>query len=299
MRPPADIVRGPDHSHFGYEADPQRKPVEWPNGARIAFWVVLHLEYYELEPPNDSLQDPRYAGEFGNYRPDYRTYSRREYGNRIGLFRILDCLERHRIRATVAANAMVLERRRCLGELCHARSHEICAHSIAASRLVTSRCSQAEERQIIRRAQQAVIGITGRHPQGWISQDFGESARTPTLLAESGFSWVSDWPNDDRPYLMTTSPAIVSIPYQNEWDDANVMEVFKRPAWTWREIATRAFEQLYAEGGRVFGLGIHPWVAGQPHRVRYLDELLSWISGKPSVWKATGSEIAAAFRSAP
>lgn len=284
-----------DHSHYPYKSNKNRVANEWPGRARIAVWVVLHLEYYELYPPEHAIQDPRYRSDFGNYSPDYRTYSIREYGNRIGIFRILEVLNRHGVRATVAANSLALEKRESVGKMCISAGHEICAHGVASSQLVSSRISAATEFELIRDSRNAVERATGKLPQGWIAQDFGESFRTPSLIAEAGFDWIGNWPNDDEPYLMTTDPPIVSIPFQNEWDDAQTIVVRRLPVWKWQEIAVKAFEVLYAEGGRVFGLGLHPWVIGHPHRIRYLDRVLTCILRKRDVWLATGTEIASAF----
>ncbi len=286
---------GMDHCHYRYDPDSSRPQITWPNDARIAFWVILHFEFHELHPPDAAISDPRYRGDFGNYSPDYRAHSLREYGNRVGIARILKVLEKHRIVATVAANTMAIAERSSVAISCHEAGHEICAHGVSSSRLVSSRLTTAEEQQLINGTRDAVLSVTERTPRGWISQDFGESIHTPTLLSSAGFNWVGDWPNDDSPYLMTTHPPMVSIPYQNEWDDANVIEVHKMPAWKWRQIAITAFDELHAEGGRVFGLGMHPWVIGHPHCISYLDDVLAHIMAKNDVWQATGTQIAEAM----
>ncbi len=295
-RPGTLPPNGMDHGLYRYAADSRRPRLMWPHDARIVVWPIVYLEYYELEPPDDALQDPRYRGEFGDYRPDFRTTSRREYGNRVGIFRVLDTLRHFGMRGTVAANTMCLLGRPALAAACVDAGHEICAHGMAASRMISSRTRRSQERASIIEAREAVESVAGGVPAGWISQDFGQSTHTASLLAEAGFSWLGDWPNDDRPYLLETRPQLVSIPYQVEWDDAHVMEARKLPAWTWLDIAERAFRRLYDEGGRIFGIGLHPWVVGQPHRIRYLQRLLAIISGTPDVWIANGTQIARAFR---
>ncbi|MEX2496932.1 MAG: polysaccharide deacetylase family protein [Woeseia sp.] len=287
---------GMDHNLYQYQADSRRPGLLWPHGARIAVWPIIYLEYHEFAPPDDALQDPRFRGEFGDYRPDFRTTSRREYGNRVGIFRVLDTLRQFGIRGNVAANAMSLLRRPSLAAACVDAGHEICAHGIASNRMVSSRTPRSQELAWIIEAYGAVKSVSGVAPSGWISQDFGQSTHTANLLAEAGFAWLGDWPNDDCPYLLETHPQLVSIPYQVEWDDAHVMEVRKLPAWTWQDIAERAFRRLYDEGGRIFGIGLHPWVVGHPHRIRYLQRLLALVVGTPNVWIANGTEIARAFR---
>ncbi len=293
--------RGPgmDHGHYAYSALPERPPLRWPEGARVAFWIALYLEYWELDPPSGSVRDPRFAGEFGSFDPDYRSYSQREYGNRVGIFRVLEVLDRHGLRATVAANAAALERYPYLVEACRSRGWEFAAHGSHASRMISSRMNEADERAHIEGALAAVEGATGRRPAGWIGQDYGESAVTPALLAEAGLDYVADWPNDDQPYLMSGARPLVSIPNQAEWDDVQLLWLRRVAMPRYPQLVAEAFDTLYEEGassGRIFGLGIHPWVLGQAHRIRYLDEALTRIAGRDHVWQASAAEIAEWYR---
>lgn len=286
---------GYDHDHFAYSALPQRPPLKWPDGARIAFCVYLYLEYLELDPPAGSVRDPRYGGALGSHFPDYLNYSHREYGNRIGVFRVLDALDRHGIRATVAANAMLCERYPRLIEECRQRGFEIAAHCISATQMITSRMSEEEERAVIERSLGAVAAVTGERPQGWFGQDFSESERTPRLLAEAGLSYVADWPNDDQPYAMNYGRPLISMPNQAEWDDTQLMAIRRVSPPRWRDVVVEAFEYLHEEAspsGSVFTLGIHPWLAGQAHRIRYLGEALARIAERDRVWQTTAGEVA-------
>ncbi len=289
--------RGPgmDHGHYVYSALPERPPLRWPEGARVAFWVALYLEYWELDPPADALSDPRFVGEFGSFAPDYRSYSQREYGNRVGIFRVLEVLDRHGLRATVAANASVCARYPYLVEACLSRGWEFAAHGSHATRMISSAMDEAEERAHIAETLAAVERASGRRPKGWIGQDFGESAATPRLLAEAGLDYVADWPNDDQPYLMSGARPLVSIPNQAEWDDVQLLWLRRVAMPRYPDLVAEAFDTLHDEGahsGRIFGLGIHPWVLGQGHRIRYLDEALERIGGRDGVWQASAGEIA-------
>lgn len=284
--------RGMDHSHYRYAADPQRSRRRWPNGARTAVWVVIYLESMELDPPHDALADPRFRGEFGNLYPDYRAYSLNEYGNRVGVFRILQTLCALGIRATVAVNALTARTRPALVDACLQAGHTPCAHGHSMSRMVSSRMSADEEATLIALSCAAVEAVSGIAPAGWISQDFGQSSRSPGLLAAQGIRWIGDWPNDDQPYLMTTVPPMVSIPAHVEWDDAHVMESRKLTPWAWHDIAREAFDVLHSEGGRIYGLGLHPRTIGHPHRIGYLERMLEHLARSDSIWWATGDEIA-------
>lgn len=295
---PGERRRGMDHPHYPFAPIPTRPPLRWPGGAPLALWVVLYLEYWELDPPAAAYRAPGVQGQWGSHFPDYRTYSYREYGNRVGIFRVLEVLDRHGVRATVAANAAACERYPFLVEQCLRRDWEIAAHGSHATRMLTSRMTEAEEREAIRAAVDTVGQATGRAPRGWVGQDFGESPRTPRLLAEAGLGWVADWPNDEQPYLMTAGRPLVSIPYQAEWDDVQLLWLRQVPTPRYPAIVREAFDALHRDGaasGRLLGLGIHPWLFGQAHRIRYLDEALGAVAGRPGVWQATGSEIADAF----
>ena len=301
---PSQIVRyregaGYDHQHFDYSPLPGRPPLKWANGARIAFCVYLYLEYLELDPPADTFRDPRYGGALGSYFPDYLNYSHREYGNRVGVFRVLDVLDRHGIKATVAANAMLAERYPVLIEACRSRGFEIAGHGISASRMISSRMGEDEERATIARALQALEAAADVRPVGWFGQDFGESPRTPRLLAEAGLSYVADWPNDDQPYAMKVGRPLIAMPNQAQWDDTQLMAVRRASPPRWRDVVVEAFDYLYREAspsGSVYTLGVHPWLLGQAHRIRYLNEALARMTAYDGVWQSTAAEVADWYR---
>jgi peptidoglycan/xylan/chitin deacetylase (PgdA/CDA1 family) len=181
---PPPLKPGMDHALYDYSPFPKRPKLNWPRNARVAFCVVLHLEYFELMPAENSYKDPRLVNEFGNYVPDFRTWTQREYGNRAGIFRVLDVLDRYQIRAGVAVNAMAAERYPFLVEQFKKRKYEFIAHGISANRMITSKMSEAEEKQEIEASIAAIEKATGTRPKGWQGQDYGESQRTPQLLAD-------------------------------------------------------------------------------------------------------------------
>jgi allantoinase len=286
---------GMDHPHYRFSPLPSRPVLRWPGGARVAFWVLLHLEYWEMEPPEEAWRDPRFVGEFGSFDPDFRTWSQREYGNRVGIFRVLEVLDRYGIKATVAAGAAACERYPNLIAEAKRRGWELVAHGTHATRMITSRMSEAEERAHIAESIAAVERAAGVKPTGWLGQDYGESTRTPRLLAEAGLDYVLDWPNDDQPYLMTVGRPFVAIPNHAEWDDVQLLWLRRTLTTKYPGIVAEAFSTLYAEGaqsGRVFGLSLHPWLIGMAHRIRYLDEALAAITARAGVWQTTAGEIA-------
>lgn len=285
---------GYDHSLFPFEPIDRRQPLIWPGGARTAVGVWLYFEHMELDPPEHAVADPRFGGALGSYYPDFQNVSRREFGNRVGIFRILDVLDRLGLSPTVCANAAAARRYPYIVERCLERGYGVVAHGWSMNRMISARMSEQQEADYIGETLSVLEAAFGRRPAGWAGQDYGESPRTPALLAQAGIGHVLDWPNDDVPYLMHTSPPLVSVPNQSEWDDAQLFAVRKVDTWRYPEIVGSAFETLHAEGGRMLGLGLHPWLFGQAHRIRYLEEALAPIAGRDDVWYATSDAIAGA-----
>jgi allantoinase len=290
---------GMDHDLYPFSPLPERPRLQWPKGARIAQWVLLHLEYWELEAPEGAHKDSRFNGPRGDFKPEYRYFTQREYGNRIGIFRILDLLDKHDIKATVAVNAGACKRYPNLIEECAKRGYEIAAHGEYQTRMITSDMSAEEERGIIARTTDALVAATGVRPTGWLGPDSGESPHTPQYLAEAGYDYLMDWPNDEQPYVMTTDPSLISIPNQMEWDDVQALWLRHVPNPRYPDLVGEAFSTLHEDGaksGRVFGLSLHPWVIGQPQRIKYLAQALDRIAQFDQVWRCTAGDIARHYR---
>src|SRR3984957_13790654 len=272
---PSPLKPGMDNPGYDYSPFPLRPKLTWPRNARVASFVLLHLEYWELIADESSHRDPRLAGEFGSYVPDYRIWTQREYGNRTGIFRVLDVLDRYQVRAGVAVNPLAAERYPYLIEQFKKRKYEFIAHGHSANRMITSKMSEAEEKAEIAEAIAAVEKAAGERPRGWLGQDY-----------------VIDWPNDDQPYPMKVGKKFVSMPNQPEWDDVQQLWLRRINTTRYPDLGGEAFELLHHEGGQVFNLSVHPWLMGMPHRIKYLDEALRRIERFGNVWQTTPGEIA-------
>jgi len=298
--PPVDELREPgmDHAHYPFRTLPDAPRLAWPDGARIAFTVTLMLDHWELEPPADASPDPRIVSPLGKFFPDWLTWSQREYGARVGIFRVLDVLDRFGVTPSVALGSAAVQRYPELLDELMQRNACFMAHGSYATRRITSRMDEADERNFIAAARDAVAAATGAVPLGWCGQDFNESARTPALLAEAGFLYTMDWPNDDLPYWLGPygDRHILALPPQPEWNDLECMWLRRVSPPAWAEGVAEAFAMLHDEGGRVFNLTLHPWVAGQAHRIRYLRDALSQVLGKPGVWRTTTDALARAVQ---
>ena len=213
------------------------------------------------------------------------------------MVRVLDLLDRHKLPVTVAANAGACAKYPYLVDQFRARGYEFAAHGAFATRILSSQMSEAEERAAIADSLDTIERLTGTRPRGWIGQDYGEfDDHAPAPLAEAGLRYLADWGNDDQPYMLNTTPPLVSIPNQAEWDDVQMIWHRKVQSSVWRDTALEAFAQLHADGadsGTVFGLHIHPWLTGQPHRIGYLEAIVEKIAAASDVWRTTagGSPI--------
>jgi peptidoglycan/xylan/chitin deacetylase (PgdA/CDA1 family) len=284
---------GVEHPYYSYSSIRNRPPFTWPEGARIAFVPMIYFEHLEFMPPEGFVRDPRWKDRF---QPDPRAFSWWEYGNRVCIFRILEMLDAHKLRATVAANAMAAENYPYLIGAFQERGYEIAARGISASRMISSAMSEVEERRFIADSLDRIEKVAGVRPTGWFSQDYGESHRTPRMLSEAGLAYVCDWPNDDEPYLMNMERKFVSVPSPFEWDDMrNLWDRRIQMMPRYLDMVVAGFDTLYAEGaerGKFFGLPMHPWLIGAPHRIGYLEKAVQHIMSKPGVWNATASQVA-------
>jgi peptidoglycan/xylan/chitin deacetylase (PgdA/CDA1 family) len=286
---------GPDHALYPHGLLPDRTPLRWPNDARVALVVFLYFETWEIDPPQGSVYDKRHDGVIGGLFPNYKTYSQYEYGNRVGMVRVLDLIDRHRLPVTVAANAGACEKYPYLVGQFRERGFEFAAHGSFATRMLSSQMGEPEEHAAIAASLDTIARATGTRPRGWIGQDYGESAVTPRLLAAAGLDYVADWGNDDQPYVLQTAPPLLSIPNQAEWDDVQMIWHRKVHPAIWRDTLLEAFGQLHADGrasGTVFGLHIHPWLIGQPHRIATLEAVVDRIAAAPDVWRTTAGGVA-------
>jgi allantoinase len=280
----------------------KRPRVSWPEGKPVAFAVVVSVEYYELQPPEGSFLPPNLPGGFGRAPyPDMRAFSQREYGNRVGIFRVMDALDRSAIRATAAIDATIAARYPYLVDNFRQRKWEIACHGLSLTQVVSNHMSAAEERDYISTSLSQVEQVSGVRPGGWHGPEYGESERTPMLLAEAGFDYVLDWPNDEQPYWMSTCAGpIVSIPMALELDDVIANYHRRIGMERWHRAVIEALDQLSADGsrnGRHLVLNIHPWLIGQPHRISFLEDVLKDVRSRSDVWIATAGEIAEHYRS--
>jgi peptidoglycan/xylan/chitin deacetylase (PgdA/CDA1 family) len=279
---------------FPYSPIIHRPRLTWPNGANVALWVIPNIEFFSLEE-----KVPAGSGGTGAPVPDVPAWSARDYGNRVGVFRLMQVLDRHDIRATVALNADLCAQHPAIIEEGRKRAWEWMGHNESNTRRLNE-AEPGEEPRIIRDALATIAQATGKRPLGWLSSGLQETWDTLDLLATEGCEYVCDWTNDDQPYIMTLEGGqrLVSIPYSHEINDKPAFERANRTAAEFQEMICRQFDVLYREGaesGRVMAIAIHPYLTGVPHRIDAFDKALAYICRHDKVWKATGTEIARYF----
>ena len=292
-----ELRRGMDHGHYDWSPlNAARPPLRWPGEARVALAVIVSLEHAEWRRPEGHYQVPNLAGGYGwGAFPDVTAWSHREYGNRVGIFRVLDVLQKHGIPPTVAMDALTAEHYPFLVQHCLTRGCELIAHGVSVNRMITSRMTEDEEREYIRTSIDNLTRASGKAPTGWLGPEYGESGRTPRLLAQAGIRYVCDWVNDEQPYRLNVPEGdLHALPVTLPLDDVNALWDRRMDVFRYGETIVESFETLCRDGetnGRLLVLNLHPFLIGQPFRVGVLDAALGRICSRPGVWKATGMEI--------
>lgn len=286
---------------YDYVPLPARQPLRWPHGARVALILTINLETWDLVKDTDR---PYYAGgpailpdALPGHTPDFPNYTWREYGQRVGIWRLFDLFDELGTKASCTANAVTFERRKAMTDACLDRGWELLAHNWEQGELLTDFNDDPErEREIVLRSLAQYRQHTGRKAKGWLSSSLRGTLRTADILAEQGCTFYCDLMNDDQPFLLRTpSGPIVSVPYSNEINDFTLVT---RRNYTTDQVSQALIEELdvlHAEGastGRIMNVGLHPHVSGRAHRIRAIREFIRHAQALPGVWWATREEIA-------
>jgi allantoinase len=299
MTMPDDYLRYPlrrygmDQDIYAWSMLSRRPNVTWPNGARVALWVTPALEWFPLDMKGLPFKPP---GALVTSYPDMRHYTLRDYGNRVGIYRIMKLLDSHGIKASVAVNASVAARYPSLVKACTDRGWEIIGHGLDMDHLHHGALPEDEERALIAKSLDVLKKVSGAQIRGWFSPAKSQSFATLKLLAESGLEYVCDFINDDMPYAMQVAgKRLHSMPHSTDTEDFTILINNRHDEDEYYEQIVDKFDALYAEsktqGGRVMSLALHPWVIGQPYRIATLEKVLNYIMRHSGVWPATGIEI--------
>lgn len=273
-----------------YSPITQRARFSWPGGARLAIWVVPNIEHYEYLPPPGAVDAyPRTP------HPDVRKFSYHDYGNRSGFWRMCDVLDRYRIPCTVSLNVAVLDHYPEIATAMTSRGWAFMCHGLYNTRYLYG-MTEAEELRFLNSCNDVLEEHTGQRFDGLLGPNITCNPWTPDLVPEVGMRYHADWVHDERPspLLTRSGVAAVALPYTYELNDAPLLMRSHVEGAEWARRCIAQFDRLYHEpgsGGRMMCLVLHPFAIGQPHRVRYLDEVLAHLRRHDGVWVATASDI--------
>lgn len=267
-----------------------RTATRWtlPDGARLAVWVVPNIEFFPLDLP--------IPGGTGN-APDVLSFAARDYGARVGFFRVLDALKEVGARGTAAVNASVVEAYPELIDAMREESWDVMGHSWTNSRRLDGLTEDAERREIAL-VTDTLAEAFGAPPAGWLGAGLAERWTTLDCLVENGYEYVADWATDDRPDL-TADSSLVTVPYALELNDKSAFDGRLLTPDEFAEMGIRTFDVLYREGAqepRVMAISVHPYLIGVPHRIDALRRLLAHIREHENVWWTDGASVARRYR---
>ena len=266
-----------------------RPAFKLPGGARVAVWVIVNVEMWDIASPLPRTAAPPPGG--GTVVPDIPNYSWYDYGLRVGFWRIKAVLDRHGVKGVLSLNARCCDTHPRIVEECVKSDWEILAHGWIQKILP----AEKDERDVIRRTIQRIHEFTGQRPRGWMGPGLQETWNTPDILAEEGIEYVADWVNDDEPYPLTVkSGSLIALPYTVELNDIPIHLVRNQGSSGLYDMARAQFDMLYAEGkerAKVMCISMHPYITGVAHRAGFLDKTLAYIEEHPDVVFVRGVDM--------
>lgn len=288
---------GMDQKRYDWRTSGARPPIAWPQGRTLAAMIVVPIEHHMLNPTGKPFKHP---GAMVTPYPDLRHYTTRDYGLRVGVFRILKELKAAGLKATFPVNANQLERLRPLIEAIVVDGHEIAAYGLSTDHIHWGGLEKDVEAAWVAEVRQR-FDAAGLKPRVWMSPARQQSFATLDLIAEAGFDVCLDWEQDEVPVRMGTQAGeVCAVPLSNELDDRSLLLDRRQTEDEWAGQILEAADYLNSEadrfGGRVLGFTLTPYVTGQPFRIHALRRILAGLAGDARTWSATASEIADAAK---
>jgi allantoinase len=289
-------------SSYDYVPMLDRRPLRFPNGARLAVILTINLEYWEKFRPGQ--KEPLFTGgpmTIPHPLPgdvwDTANWTWREYGQRVGVWRLIDVFDAAGVKPSCTVNGMIMTERKRIVDAVNQRGWELVPHNWAQNDLLIYYAGKPDlERAVIKRTLEQYVQTIGRPAKAWLSSALRATVYTPVFLKEFGLIAYCDYLNDDQPYLVQTSHGpIVCVPYSNDINDFNLFARGGMSASAGLETLKLCFDQLYAESaasGRLMNFGMHPHVMGQAHRIGALRDFIGYAKSHEGVWFASREEIA-------
>lgn len=285
--------KGLDHDRFDrrYLRDlPQRN---WPDGDRLKIWLTVHFEHFPMDMPAKPFVPP---GGMDRPYPSVWDFSTRDYGNRVGIYRLFKVLDKLGAKATAAMNSEVAVRYPHLLQEILRRDWEVAAAGTDMGRLHHGELDRADEAALVAESFDTLRRLSGQAVTGWHSPAHSQSATTPDLVAEQGGKYLADWINDEMPYAFrTTAGDVTQLPLSWDLSDHKILFAQNMPIVDYEYQLDAAFDALETEsrtrGARVLSLSLSPWIIAQPSRIKALDRLLTRFQAAPGVGFATGEQL--------
>jgi len=278
---------GQDHTLYDWRLSRERKPVQWDGGAKVALSFIVPLEFFPLNPSGVPFKHP---GAMATPYPDLRHFTVRDYGNRVGVYRILEALGE--TRAGFAVNAEVAWRYPPLMD--YIKNHEIIAHGFSTDHIHYEELTEAEEDSLIAQTLSALPAVTG-----WLSPARNQSSRTLQRLGKAGLGYCLDWENDSVP--VATSTGVTLVPNSYELSDFTLLHTRRQSEESWKKQILEAVDYLASEhdrfGGQSLCVTLTPYIIGQPFRIAMLESLLSDLRARDDVAILTPGDVAQQFES--
>jgi peptidoglycan/xylan/chitin deacetylase (PgdA/CDA1 family) len=286
----------PSHGRFAYQAITQRPPSRWPGGAGLAVYLGFNLEHFAFGEGLGAGIAP------ASPQPDVLNYSWREYGNRVGAWRCLELFDSLGLPAAALINTALYDHCPDLVAACVARGDELVGHGHSNAERQGG-LSEAAERELLLQCRELMHQHSKQAPQGWLSPWISESRSTPDLLAETGYAYTLNWCHDDQPTLMHTRSGrgLWSVPYPQELNDIPMIVARQMDSQDFAQMIIDQLDEMLDQTraaqspALVMGLALHPYIVGQPYRLRHLRRALQHIAAARDagrVWMTTPGEIA-------
>ncbi len=281
----------PSHDRYDYVPITQRPAYDWPNGMRLAVYVGLNLEHFAFGDGLGAELAP------GGPQPDVLNFAWRDYGNRVGAWRMLELFDQLRWPCSVLLNSVIYDAAPQLAAAFRARGDEFVGHGRSNSER-QGILDELGERALIADATAALTRHEGKPPGGWLGPWISESRVTPDLLQEAGYRYLLDWCMDDQPiWLRTRRGRILALPYPQELNDIPMIVGRKLGGDAFADMIIDNFDEMLMQARAqplVMGIALHPYLLGQPYRLRHLRRALQHIAAhRDDIWITTAGAIAA------
>ncbi len=272
-----------------YSAIVDRPALRLPGGARVVVWTIVNLEVWDIERPmaRQILTPP--TGQV--LLPDVPNWSWHEYGMRVGVWRFFDLYRRLGIRPTLSVNARVCDDYERVAAEARDAGWEFMGHvwdQMPIHKL-------EDQRATIHRSLDRLEAFTGVRPVGWLGPGLTQTLDTPELLAEAGVRYIGDWVYDDEPTEIATAKGkLVTLPYTVELNDIPTMMIQHHESPYWLTRCRDTFDRYWQEGAtrpKIMAIAVHPYISGQPHRIKYLEQVYEYINQHEGVVHWNGAEI--------